>query len=261
MVMKYSLCIEPVFTEYDFCERVIKAKECGADAIEFWDPEPRDLPALARICERENMPVAAMSVAKSWNVRLNADRSAVLRQLERTVELGRAIGCRTFIGLAGDTTSRPDRQDTVLVENLKAAAEMLEKAGVCLVVEPLNTLVDHKGYYLDSAREAFNIIKAVNSPAVKVLYDCYHMQIMEGNVLDTVMANLNWIGHFHSAAVPGRNEPYRGELYYPLLVKKLAAASYSGYFGMEFWPAGDAAQAVRQSLDYLRDGAFPPEWN
>lgn len=258
--MKYSLCIEPVFTECDFCERVARARECGVDAVEFWDPESKDLKALARVCEKQNMPVAAMSVAKSWQIRLNEDRDAVLRQLEQTVEWGEMVGCKTFIGLAGDTTAHPDRQDTVLVENLKAAAELMEKADACLVIEPLNTLVDHKGYYLDSAREAFNVVKAVNSPGVKVLYDCYHMQIMEGNVLDTVLHNLKWIGHFHSASVPGRNELYRGELYYPLLVKKLAAVSYEGYFGMEFWPTGDDAQAVRENLEYLRTGKFPPAW-
>lgn len=260
MVMKYSLCIEPIFTDCEFCERVVRARQCGADAVEFWDPESKDLRALARVCEREEMPVAAMSVARSWEVRLNADREEVLRCLERTLELGKMVGCRTFIGLAGDAACDAERQDAALVENLKAAAELLEKADACLVVEPLNTLVDHKGYGLSSARQAFQLARAVNSPAVKVLYDCYHMQIMEGNVLDTVEKNLRWIGHFHSAAVPGRHEPCRGELYYPLLVKRLEESGYDGFFGMEFWPAAEDGQAVRDSLRYFKTGALPQAW-
>lgn len=258
--MKYSLCIEPIFTEMEFCDRIRAAKACGVDAVEFWEPETKDVGEIARVCAQEKISVAAMSVARSWDVRLNDDRQAVLQKLRRSIELGRELGCNTFIGLSGDAVGRRESQSMLLVENLKAAAELLEKEGARLVIEPLNSHRDHKGYFLDSAREAFCIVKSVNSPAVQVLYDCYHMQIMEGNVIETCLDNLNWIGHFHSASVPGRNEPYRGELYYPALIRALDKAGYGGFFGMEFWPScpgEEESRAVMESLAYFKTGVIP----
>lgn len=255
--MKYSLCIEPVFTEWNFCDRIALARECGADAIEFWGTEGKDLARIARICARENMPVAAISMCDSWGVRLNDTRARVLKNLARTLDVGAQLGCTTFIGLAGDVNSKSDSQKALLIDNLKAAAQLLERHGACLVVEALNSIVDHKGYYLDSTYDAFEIMKCVDSPCVKVLYDCYHMQIMEGNVMENTLRNLDFIGHFHSAGVPGRGEPHKGELYYPALIEALEGRGYGGYFGMEYWPTYEDTRSVRDALTYLKQGRFP----
>lgn len=250
--MKYSLCIEPVFPELDFCNRIAAAKACGVDAIEFWDITSKDIKQIARVCAQQSMPVAAVSVYDSWGVRLNQPRSLVLAALQKTLEVGQELGCKTFIGLAGDVETYDDSQKSILIENLKAAAELLEPHGACLTIEALNSRVDHKGYYLNSSYHAFEITKCVDSPAIKVLYDCYHMQIMEGNIVENVKNNVDQIGHFHSAGVPGRHEPFSGELYYPFLIQTLEKTNYSGYFGMEFWPASDSQQSVRDTLAYFK---------
>ncbi|MCI8549727.1 MAG: TIM barrel protein [Lachnospiraceae bacterium] len=252
--MRYSLCIEPVFAQVDICERIAKAKECGADAVEFWSGEDKDLEKIAKICEREQMPVAAMSVRNSWDVRLNSDRNAVLRELSFTADMGEILGCRTFIGLAGDVNTHRDNQKALLIENLKAAAELMEKRSCLLVVEALNSRKDHKGYYLDSSYDAFEIVRCVNSPYVKVLYDCYHMQVMEGNITENIRQNLEWIGHFHCAGIPGRNEPQSGELYYPKIIESIRETAYQGYFGLEYWPTYHHETSVKDTLAWLKTG-------
>ena len=123
-----------------------------------------------------------------------------------------------------------------LIAGLKASVPLLENADMLLVFEPLNTLVDHPGYYLTSSEEAFEIVEAVGSPRVKVLFDIYHQQIMEGNLIQRIRENIDKIGHFHAAGNPGRNEPYYGEINYPELFRAIDETGYQGYVGFEYVP-------------------------
>ena len=107
------------------------------------------------------------------------------------------------------------------------------------MIEPLNTLVDHPGYYLTQSAEAFDIIDAVDSQHVKVIYDIYHQQIMEGNLIPTITQNINRIGHFHSAGHPGRHELDCGEINYPDIIQAIAQTEYKGWFGVEYFPQQD----------------------
>ena len=125
---------------------------------------------------------------------------------------------------------------------------MLEESGVTLVVEPLNIYVDHIGYYLSSSKEAFAIIEEVGSPYVKVLFDIYHQQINEGDILRHMLPNLEKIGHIHCAGSNGRHELDNGELNYPYLFKKLAEAGYDRYVGLEYFPERDPADSLKDLL-------------
>ena len=119
---------------------------------------------------------------------------------------------------------------------LGEAVGIAAKAGFTLLLEPLNTLVDHAGYYLDSTAAAAEIIRGINSPHLRLLYDVYHMQIMEGKVIATIERNIDIIGHFHSAGVPGRAELFDTELNYPAIVKRIDSLGYNGCFGLEYFP-------------------------
>ena len=105
-----------------------------------------------------------------------------------------------------------DDQEEALIAGLKAAAPMLEEAGITLVIEPLNELVNHPGYFLIRSDAAFDIIEEVDSPNVKVVFDIYHQQISEGNLIQNIVENIDKIGHFHAAGNPGRNELQFGEI-------------------------------------------------
>ncbi len=145
-----------------------------------------------------------------------------------------------------------DSQKSLLIENLKRLSEFCEKQNVVVVLEALNSLYDHKGYYLDSSYIGFEIIKAVNSPAIRLLYDCYHMQIMEGNLINSIKTNIDFIGHFHSAGVPGRHELHLGETNYPYVIKAAENAGYDRYFGFEFWPSYEDKKSVRDVMAYVK---------
>ena len=170
--------------------------------------------------------------------------------VEKSIEVAKELDTDALIVTTGQEL--PDvprtKQHESIVACLKAIRPLAEREGVVFVLEPLNTLVDHKGYYLDSSVESFEIIREVNSPNIKLLYDVYHMQIMEGNIIDTIKANIDLIGHFHIADVPGRNEPGTGELNYANIMKAIRKTGYPDYIGMEYSPTGASMDAVKSTL-------------
>ena len=113
-----------------------------------------------------------------------------------------------------------------------------------LVLEPLNVLVDHKGYFLETSAEGFEMVDEVGSEAVKLLYDIYHQQITEGNLIANLTANVAKLGHVHVADVPGRHEPGTGEINYRNVFKAVADAGYQRYVGLEYRPLADAAASL-----------------
>jgi hydroxypyruvate isomerase len=131
---------------------------------------------------------------------------------------------------------------------------LCEDAGITLVVEPLNILVNHKGYYLATSAEGFQILDEVGSPHVQLLFDIYHQQITEGNLIQNITRNIRKIGHFHVADVPGRHQPGTGEINYGNVFAAIVKAGYTGFIGLEMWPTIDHATAVRQTLELFHAG-------
>jgi hydroxypyruvate isomerase len=128
---------------------------------------------------------------------------------------------------------------------LKHVAPLFEKSGITLVLEPLNILCDHMGYYLASSYEAFEICNVVGSKNIKVLYDIYHQQITEGNLIPTIRKYFDLIGHFHVADVPGRNEPGTGEINYRNVFRAIEDLGYDKYVGLEYSPTIDTAETLK----------------
>jgi hydroxypyruvate isomerase len=122
---------------------------------------------------------------------------------------------------------------------LKRAHDVVEPHGVTLIVEPLNTLVNHKGYYLHHTAEAFEIVREVASPNVKILFDIYHVQIMDGNLIDIIRKNIASIGHFHVGDVPGRHEPGTGEINYTNVFHAIRETGFRDFVAMEYGPSKD----------------------
>jgi hydroxypyruvate isomerase len=139
-----------------------------------------------------------------------------------------------------------------LVEGLRQAAPLLETAGIKLVIEPLNEKVDHPGYYLVHSAEAFEVVDEVASPNVKVVFDIYHQQISEGNLIPNIVANIDKIGHFHAAGQPGRNELGSGEINYAEVFAAIKRTPFQGFVGLEYWPKRDPADGLREAMDLLR---------
>jgi len=249
--MKYSLCIETVFKDVDFYDRIPLAKELGLDGVEFWGAEGKDAGKVAKAAGKAGIPVVGCTLIDAWKAPFNAEWGLVKPGIAKTAAFGKEAGCNKFIGLSGNVKCKTDAQKMIITDNLKRAAEICEKEDFYIILEALNTVNDHLGYYLDSSYVGFEIVKAVDSPRITLLYDIYHMQLMEGNVVINTTENVNSIGHIHSAGVPGRHELHIGELNYPFIIDKLDEAGYPHYFGLEYMPTYDNKQSITDILTYL----------
>lgn len=252
-MIKHSLCIEPVLEDIDFYDRIKVAAELGYDAIEFWDPVGKDTAKIGKLASQNNVDVSICCVKDAWSLRTNFPSAAVLKNISESAKIAKDMGCNSLIALSGDVEGKADSQKAILIENLKRAADILAKENVTLNLEALNSLTDHKGYYLDSSYIGFEIMKAVNSDNIKLLYDVYHMQIMEGNIIQNIKNNIDFIGHFHSAGVPGRNEHMGGENNYGNILKTIDKTGYNRYFGLEYWPTYENKKSLRDVLSYLKN--------
>lgn len=250
--MKFSLCIEPVLTDLDFYDRIKAAAEIGFDAIEFWDPEGKDMKKIGRLAAENSIAVAVCCAKNPWSNRINSDASAVIGNITESMKLVKEMGCTSLIVLAGEIEGKADSQKAILIENLKRVADAAVREGITINLEALNSLVDHKGYYLDSSYIAFEIMKCVGCDNIRLLYDVYHMQIMEGNIIENIHRNINFIGHFHSAGVPGRNEHFNGESDYANILKAIDKTGYNRYFGLEYWPTYDHKKSLADVLSHLK---------
>jgi len=134
------------------------------------------------------------------------------------------------------------------IENLKNVAPLVEESGMTIVIEPVN-LIDHKGCYLSKSSEAAYLIRAVGSSSVKMLFDFYHQQITEGNLISNATKYFDLVGLFHAGDVPGRHEPGTGEINYRNIFRCLDGLGYKGHVSLEFMPTIDHVEAVRKTLE------------
>lgn len=248
--MKYSVCIDALYRGRDFLEGMRETREAGIQAIEFWSWWDKDIKRIALEKEKLGVTVAAMCT-KFISLVNSQQQEAYLAGLKESIGIAKILDCRTLICQVGADTGQPrDRQHENICKGLKSAVEMLEENGITLVMEPLNTAVDHKGYYLSSSKEAFDIVKEVNSKNVKVLFDIYHQQITEGNIIRSIRENIDLIGHFHAAGNPGRHELDVGELHYPNIFREIQKNGYTGFVGLEYLPVNPPIEGLKQLLEW-----------
>lgn len=250
--MKFSVCTDAVFAGLPFFEAAQLSREAGADGLEFWGWWTKDLTEVSRGLQKSGLPLCAMCTP-FVSLTDPCCRSEYLAGLCDTLRVCRELSCRTVISQVGQelNTSR-ERQTESVIDGLKTAAALLVGTGITLVIEPLNTRVDHPGYFLTRSQDAYRIVREVNSPQVKVLFDIYHQQITEGDILTRMLEGLSDIGHIHFAGSAGRHEPENGEVAYEFLFRRLGQAGYSRFAGLEYFPQSDAAGSVRKVCRELR---------
>lgn len=238
--MKISVSIEPVFQNYDFIEGLKLTKSVGINHIEFWSWWDKDIERIQFATEKLNLNVVAFTT-RFFDLVNPLKRNEYIFGLIESIKVAQMLNCKNLITQVGDELPYIPRwqQHQSIVQGLKACVPYLQEAGITLLVEPLNILVDHPGYYLYSSAEAFQIINQVNSPYVKVLYDIYHAQVMEGHLIATITKNIDKIGHFHAAGNPGRHELYIGEINYPNVFEAIEETGFDGYMGLEYFPVDD----------------------
>jgi len=248
--IRLSVCIDMILTEIPFLQRMDTVKRLGYPAFEFWEWKNKDVDAILRKKNELGLEFATM-MGTGWKHMNSEDaRKTFVSDIQASLAAAKRLGVKTLIVTTGFEDKKLSRteQHTNYVAALKAVAPLAEQAQVTLVLEPLNTKVDHAGYYLQTAKEGFEILDEVGSPAVKMLFDIYHHQIMEGNVIQDITQNISKIAHFHVADVPGRHEPGTGEINYANVFRAIAASGYQGFVGLEFKPSGSAEDALRNVL-------------
>lgn len=262
-MLKYSPCIEMIFGEVPFYDRFEAVKAAGLSCAEFWGWTGRDEGILKEKSAQHGVRITSMCVetrdkdisgvfnSKKLLYRDGAD--AFVSACRESVKMAKLLDVPSLIITVGNERNDVTRyeQHTNIVLAIKKAAHVFEDSGIQLIIEPLNVLCNHMGYFLPSSYETFSIVEEVGSPAVKVLYDIYHQQITEGNLVPTIRKHLPLIGHFHAADVPGRNEPGGGEINYRFVFSEIERLGYGGYVGLEYSPTMPSEQSIKRVMENI----------
>ncbi len=262
--MKLGLCIEMVFKDIPFTDRLQKAADSGFKYCEMWltDMSFKGKPEeLGKIAQKNNIKITNTVIntpdgSIGGNLTNPRDRSRWLERAKATLNFNKAAGIHAAIVCTGNIinglSSEQMRQS--VVDGLKSIIEMAHKYEITLLLEALNTVHDHPGCFLTGSDQAASICTEINSEYMKMLFDCYHMQIMEGDLIKHIERNIDVIGHFHAASVPGRNEIYLGELNYPRIVSMISKLGYRGVFALEYNATMDSVSSLANSVKYLNAG-------
>ncbi len=254
MRIQQSLCYPLFVPEDGGLERLAKeAAAIGYKAIELWAIPP-ELDAIVAVAKSNGLAIASMSghgtLVDGLNKRSNHDR--IEAELIQSIDLAAKYDVPGLICFSGNR--QPFQSEIEAIEaaadGLRRVAPYAEEKGVNLNIELLNSKVNHPGYQCDHTAWGVAVCERVNSPRVKLLYDIYHMQIMEGDVIATIRDNIKWIGHFHTAGVPGRHDlDDEQELNYRAVCKAIADTGYYLYLGHEFMPKGDRIEALKTAYE------------
>lgn len=228
----------------DLCKA---AKDIGYSAIDLLDEKDWETPKKYGLaCAMANgfgqIPVGFNTVAN--HDKLVADATAMIPKLA-------AAGVPNVVCFSGNRRGMSDAEGAAnCIAGLKRIAPLAEQHGVTLCLELLNSKVDHKDYQADHTDFGVRVVEGVASPRVKLLYDIYHMQIMEGDVIRTIRNNFQHIAHFHTGGVPGRNEiDDTQELNYRRVMEAIAELGFTGYVAQEFIPKRDPLTSMKQAFD------------
>lgn len=244
--MFYSVCVPALFGTLPVHEALDRIRAVGAKHYEFWNWWDQDVEAIATAQARNALTPAALCT-RFIPLTEPARREEYMEGLKESIAVARRLGCSTLISQLGNDTGAPRaQQHASIVEGLKACVPLLAEAEITLVIEPLNTLVNHPGYYLTHSAEGFEIVREVGSPNVRLLFDIYHQQIMEGNLISNLTANTPLIGHIHAAGNPGRHELLgENEIHYPSIFAALKRAGYEKAIGLEYFPLGNPEESLK----------------
>jgi hydroxypyruvate isomerase len=244
-----SVMLWTVFRDLPFEERLAKIAEAGYAHVELVDEfrnwSDADFTRANR--RKRDLGITFDATAGVRNGAANpSERDAFLRDVDEMLVTAEKLECPAVIVLSGDRVPGLTReaQHAACVESLKRAGDAAEKRDITLLLENIDP-EENPRYFLTSVAEGFQIIGEVNHPRVKFLYDFYHEQIAEGNLIEKLEKNIEKVGVVHIADVPGRHEPGTGEIDYANIFRKLAALNFRGYAAMEFLPTGDAVESLR----------------
>jgi hydroxypyruvate isomerase len=257
--MKRSVCLETVFTEVPFVDRFELVAREGFEYVEFWTWTGKDVHKIKRICGDLGLKIASFSGDQDYSMIDPSQKQAYIQFIKRSLETAAFLECPYLVvhSDALDAEGRVPDPHNELSGNVKfvAACKVLSILGplaeefkITIVLEALNSRIDHIGNFLVHTRDSVDMIRQIDSSYIKVLYDVYHMQISEGNILDTLSAYFPWIGYIHVADTQGRHEPGTGEINYASVFRFLRERNFQGIVGFELYPSKDSKEVMLELL-------------
>jgi hydroxypyruvate isomerase len=241
---RFAANLSLLFNEMPFMERFAAAKAAGFEAVEYLFPYAFDKDELAQALKANGLRQVLHNLPPGdWDagergIACHPARVAEFRSgVHRGIEYAKALGCPQLNCLAGKPPEGVSREqaEATFVSNLRFAADELKRAGLRLLIEPINSY-DMPGFFLNYTAQADALINAVGSDNLYIQYDIYHAQRMEGELAATVQKYLPRIAHMQLADNPGRHEPGTGEINYAFLFRHLDAIGYTGWIGCEYKP-------------------------
>ena len=242
--IKQSAC-KWCYSKIPLDEFAAAAKQIGLVGVDLLGPS--DFPTLKKydlLCTMTN----SHPIHPGLNKKKNHEKC--LAMMRESIEATSAAGYKNIICFSGNREGQDDAEGMkVCAEALKQVLPLAEQKKVTVCMELLNSKVDHHDYMCDHTKWGVELCKMVGSERFKLLYDIYHMQIMEGDVIRTMRDNKQYIGHIHTGGVPGRHEIDEGqELYYPAIMKAIVDMKFEGYVAQEFIPAREPLASLRQAV-------------
>lgn len=245
--MKLCVPLPCFFNDLPFETAIEKISLLGYEYAEIYGWKHLDMDSAAKALAASGVTLLSMCTTE-FRLTDPACRGLWVDGIRESCDAARRLGVKKLITQVGpDTGADRTEQHDSIVEGLRAGAGILESAGVTVMIEPLNIKVNHPGYYLTSSEEAFDIVREAGSPNVKVVFDIYHQQISEGNIIPNITENLELIAHLHAAGHPGRHELQYGESDYRNIFAAVDKAGYKGACGLEYNPLIDPSESLAEA--------------
>ncbi len=242
--INHSVC-RWTFEQLSIEDLCVLVKKIGFSAIDL--VEPKDFPILKKYGIYSSMCTGAhISLTEGWNDTKNHE--VLIKNYLKYIDLVADAGYKNLICFSGNRNGMSEEEGlNNSYMGLKQIISKAEKRGVVIQMELFNSKVNHPDYMADSSRWGIDLCNKLGSENFKLLYDIYHMQIMEGNIIETIQKNHQYFGHYHTAGVPGRHEiDDSQELNYPAIMRAITKIGYKGYVAQEFMPTADNKEKALQ---------------
>ena len=267
--LRLSVRVEALFPGLPLVAQMERVAAAGFPGFEFGDWRAADAKLINARKQKLGLECACIVGNRGVNppgmgLCDPAERAGFLAEIRASTEAARRFETKQIVVLTGFAVPHltHEQQSASIIEGLKRAHDLVAPHSVTMIVEPINTLArieplnpngnNHANYFLNHTPEALRIIRATGSPFVKLLYDLYHAQIMDGNLVETIRQNIADIAHVHVGDVPGRHEPGTGEIHHPRVFRALRDAGFKGFVAMEYIPVQDAMKTLRDVRRMVR---------
>ena len=264
--MQPVICIEMLYPEMKLEEKLSKIKQAGFSLIEFWDWKDKNLTLLPSLCQAYKMKVINFSGQRKGSLIASNTHEKIFSELGEAIKIAEDVDCPNLMLLTNQLGERgiiensydkisPEEKYHNIISGLKKAISLTPNS-ITLLLETLNSKIDHPGYFLDDINTAVKIVREINHPQLKILADLYHLGVMGYDLSQIINKYHSEIGYFHIADIPGRHEPGTGSINWKEILELIQDVGYKGFIGFEYSPAYDSDKSLVK-IKNLWQSAFP----